>query len=170
MFYIAGRRLLTCDGVIEVVGTHSSGEAEFCLMRVAGEIYVTVGSDHTDRQLEISSISLSKQVCPKPISATCWKLKDVITHWDELRLRSYVGEDGIERLYQDDSVNQILHPDELMPRAFAAAPDGDEQVVFSGTVPTIGPIRATDYFRAELVDPVLGRSLVCSYTTKYLGG
>ena len=168
VLYPVGRRLLTCDEVIEVVGAHSSGEAEFCLFTAADELYVTVGSDHTDRELEVASVLYSKQVCPKPVASRCWRLDEVIGHWDELRLRSYVSDDGPERVYQDASVSEILHPSELLSRAFAGGPRRDGQIVFSGTVATIGEIRASRHFRAELVDPVLGRALACSYTTKDL--
>jgi hypothetical protein len=168
VLYPAGRRLLTRDEVIEVVGAHSSGEAEFCLFAAAGELYVAVGSDHTDRELEVTSVLYSKQVCPKPISRRCWRLHEVIDHWDELRLRSYVSDGSSEHVYQDASVREILHPNDLLLRAFSGERHHDGQIVFSGTVPTIGEIRASRHFRAELVDPVLGRTLACSYTTKDL--
>lgn len=168
MLYPVGRSLLTCDEVIEVVGARSSGEAEFCLFSAGGELYVAVGSDHTDRELEVTSVLYSKQVCPKPVSSRCWRLSEVIGHWDQLRLRSYVSDGGSERVYQDGSVSEILHPGELMARAFASDCRRDGQMIFSGTVPTIGEIRASRHFRAELVDPVLGRTLACSYTTKDL--
>src|SRR5699024_12545366 len=52
------------------------------------DMYITVGSDHTDRELEAVNIGKSKQVCGKPFGKKAWKLDDVLTHWDELILSS----------------------------------------------------------------------------------
>src|SRR6266404_9669518 len=55
--YRISRDLLTTEPIIETVGNSSSGEAEFCLFNVDGQLYVAVGSDHTDRALETHDVA-----------------------------------------------------------------------------------------------------------------
>ncbi|UUM21057.1 DUF2848 domain-containing protein [Mycoavidus sp. SF9855] len=166
--YKVSSTLLTTADSIEVVGMASSGEAEFCLFYIDGKCFVRVGSDHTDRKLEVSDITLSKQVCAKPISAQYWSLEDVIGHWDELILKSYVQIDTQERFYQDGSVREILHPTTLLTLCESENILTKYSVLFSGTLPIDGPFVHADYFRCELIDPVLGRALECAYQIKVL--
>ncbi|NIQ18355.1 MAG: DUF2848 domain-containing protein, partial [Candidatus Aenigmarchaeota archaeon] len=51
---------ITTAGQIQVVGSRTSGEAEFVLLLDGENIFVGVGSDHTDRDLERHSIMKSK--------------------------------------------------------------------------------------------------------------
>jgi hypothetical protein len=39
------------------------------LLASGGKTYVTVGSDHTDRKVETYGVTVSKQMCDKPIAA-----------------------------------------------------------------------------------------------------
>ncbi|WP_010648084.1 DUF2848 family protein [Oceanobacillus massiliensis] len=95
---------------LEVIGTKTSGEAEIVLIfgDNEGEVYVTVGSDHTDRALEETDINKSKQVCDKPFAAKAWKLESVIDHWDLLELSSEIYLDGQWVKYQSDKISAIL--------------------------------------------------------------
>ncbi len=69
------RRALVTDESIEVYGEETSGELEYVLLiRDENEIYVGLGSDHTDRKLEETDIPRSKQVCPNVLSKTVWPL------------------------------------------------------------------------------------------------
>ncbi len=79
---------------IDVVGRESSGEAEFVLVSAADGIHVGIGSDHTDRKVETYGITVSKQMCPKPIGPELWRLADVEPHWDTLMIRSHVTRSG----------------------------------------------------------------------------
>jgi len=124
-FYRLSHALLTTDAVIETVGSSSSGEAEYCLFALDGEMYVAVGSDHTDRALEAHEVTLSKQVCAKPISRDCWRFSDVEPHWDSLVLRSYIEENGAETVYQESLVSELLHPRELISKLDAPLRDGE---------------------------------------------
>ena len=47
---------------LQVVGRETSGEVEFVVVLNEGEIYVGIGSDHTDRGLETVGISKAKQI------------------------------------------------------------------------------------------------------------
>ena len=50
---------------IEVSGPDTSGEVEYVLVQRPDGLWVTVGSDHTDRKAETVGVSLSKQLCAK---------------------------------------------------------------------------------------------------------
>jgi len=82
--------LLTQAPKVEVLGPDSSGEIEPVIVSLADGLWVTVGSDHTDRKAETVGIALSKQLCVKPLANVLWKLDEVAAHWDELFLRAHV--------------------------------------------------------------------------------
>jgi len=82
--YPVSRRSLTQASLIEVLGEETSGEAEFVLlMENEKQIYVGVGSDHTDRKLEMFDIAWSKNICPNVISTELWSFENVLPHWDK---------------------------------------------------------------------------------------
>ena len=99
-YYVNGTNLLIQDNEIQVVGSGSSGEVEFIVLRHEGEIYVGIGSDHTDRDLESVDIPKAKQICPKPVGKILWKYSDVKEHWDELVMESWQIIDGEKVQYQ----------------------------------------------------------------------
>ncbi len=68
IFYRASAARLTTDDAIEALGAASSGEAEFVLLRHGGRLWIGAGSDHTDREVEKYGVSVSKQMCDKPIA------------------------------------------------------------------------------------------------------
>ena len=151
------------DGVEIGVAT-SSGEAEPVIIRTAsGKLYVTVGSDHTDRELERTSIVLAKTVCPKLVAESAWPFEEVAEGWDALGLRSYVGDE--ESPYQSGTLASLRPPLELLGRAEElAAADGQALVLFLGTVPLLeGGFRYEPRFTAALDDPEHGRELRFSY-------
>ena len=75
IFYRNAASLLTTADTIEVLGEHSSGEIEYVIHAIGGDLFVGVGSDHTDRKAETINVSLSKQMCAKPVSRKIWKLR-----------------------------------------------------------------------------------------------
>jgi len=92
IYYRVSARRLTQEDSIEVCGDQSSGEVEFVLIAWQGRIFVGLGSDHTDRKVESYSVSVSKQMCDKPIAPVLWELEDVVEHWDRMhRLVPAVG-------------------------------------------------------------------------------
>ncbi len=91
LYYRVASNQLVQDEVIQVLGDASSGEAEAFVFAAAGDLYVSVASDHTDRALERTSVALAKQHCAKPVARACWRLDEVAGHWDELLLRSSIG-------------------------------------------------------------------------------
>ena len=157
VFYRVAACLLTVADEIQVSGGHSSGEAETVILNLGGRHYVGVGSDHTDRQAETMGISLSKQMCAKPIGPTVWPFDEVADHWDDLILRSWIDEDGeARRLYQEGQVSAMRPPGELQA-LYGGLPDG--AAMFGGTLAARGGIRPAAAFEMELEDPVLGRRL-----------
>jgi hypothetical protein len=133
---------------------------EFVLMRKDAGLYVTVGSDHTDRKAETIGVSLSKQLCAKPVSRESWRYAEVQPHWERLVLRSWA--DG--ELYQEGPVSAMRSPEDLTARH----PLEPGWAMFCGTLAARGGIRPASRFRMELEDPVLRRKLTHEYAIKVL--
>jgi hypothetical protein len=169
IFYRVAASLLTTDTEIEVVGADSSGEVEFVLFGLADGLWVGVGSDHTDRAVEVAGVTISKQLCAKPVAPAVWRYEDVAEHWDRLVLRSFAHRQGERHLYQEDSVAAMRHPEELMRLYLGfggALPAG--AAMFGGTLPVRGKVGPADAFEIELVDPVVGRVLSHQYRVRPL--
>ncbi|MEO8721942.1 MAG: DUF2848 domain-containing protein [Sphingobium sp.] len=161
VFYRVAARRLTTASAIEVSGEASSGEVEFVLLCHGGKLWVGVGSDHTDREAETHGITLSKQMCDKPVAAAFWDMQDVASHWDRLILRSVIY-DGAERvIYQEGPVTTMLSPDDLLE--LWNAPFEGGSIMFCGTLAARGGIRPARRFEFELEDPVLGRRISHGY-------
>ncbi|MBB5370992.1 MULTISPECIES: DUF2848 domain-containing protein [unclassified Janthinobacterium] len=167
-FYRVSAALLSSDGAIEVPGRDSSGEAEFVLFSTEFGLLVGIGSDHTDRKVESYGVTVSKQMCGKPVSDTLWRYDDVAAHWDQLQMRSWRERDGAPALYQEGPVTRMLAPQDLIQRytGQAALPVGS--AMFCGTQPIIGEMGHGDAFALELYDPVLQRRLQHRYAVQTL--
>jgi hypothetical protein len=161
IFYRVAASLLTTAGEIEVSGPDSSGEVEFVLIKEDSGLRVAVGSDHTDRKAETVGVSLSKQLCAKPVSPESWRYDEVKPHWERLVLRSWA--DG--ELYQEGPVTAMRAPEDLLQR-FGGLRSG--WAMFCGTLAAKGGIRPAARFTMELEDPVLKRKLSHEYAIKVL--
>jgi hypothetical protein len=168
VFYRASAARLTLADEIEVLGEASSGEVEFVLLQYAGQLWVGTGSDHTDREVETYVVSVSKQMCDKPIAADFWAYDDVAPHWDRLVLRAHIAEKTGRVLYQEGSVAAMLDPNELIARFSDRAGLADGTLMFCGTLAARGGVRASDDFACELEDPVLGRKIGHRYRVRTL--
>ena len=153
---------------VVVSGTQTSGEAEVALVVDGAQVYVTVGSDHTDRAAEALDVGMSKAICPKVIGSEAWTAESIGGRWSELELRSWITVDGEEVLYQEGQCVDLTPPLDLLagipferPQRFA---------MLTGTVPAIGGVRPASHFRAELRDPANGRTLAISYDIVSLEG
>lgn len=165
IFYrVSASRVTTADEIESTAS--SSGEVEAVLLRHDGELWVGVGSDHTDRELEGYSVAASKQLCDKPIGRELWRYEDVRGHWDNLILRAWITEDGSEVLYQEGALEELLPADELMAQADPPLSDGT--LMLCGTVGARGGIRPAPEFRYELEDPILERKLGAGYAMRIL--
>jgi hypothetical protein len=163
IYYRVAARRLTTEDSIEVSGTESSGEVEFVLIGWQGRIFVGVGSDHTDRKVETYSVTVSKQMCDKPIASVLWELEEVAAHWDRMILRSHAWIGGKRVLYQEGTLDAMLPVSELIKRGFGARGLPDGCAMFGGTFAAKGGIRPASRFEFELEDPVLKRSIRHGY-------
>ncbi|SKA02638.1 Protein of unknown function [Enhydrobacter aerosaccus] len=168
LYYRVAADLVTQAEAIQVLGDDSSGEVEPVLVGAADRLWVTVGSDHTDRKVESYGVAVAKQVCPKVVARTAWRFEEVEPHWDKLLLRSFIVEAGGRTLYQEGGVAKIRSPRDLILgwQGEKRLPAG--VAMFCGTLPSIGAIRASSRFEMELEDPVLGRSLRHAYDVEAL--
>jgi len=168
IFYRVAASLLTTAETIEVVGEKSSGEIEFVLYGLDDGMWVGIGSDHTDRKAETIGVTLSKQMCPKPVGETLWRYDEVKPHWDKLKLRSFVQADSQRREYQQGPVTTMRSPEELI-RLYTGGdtlPPGT--AMFCGTLAVHGEISYGGIFGMALEDPVLGRRLMHTYKSVQL--
>ena len=167
IFYRVAAARLTTDDTIEAVGESSGGEVEFVLLQDAGRLWVGAGSDHTDREVEKYGVTVSKQLCDKPIASVFWSYEEVAPHWDELILRAHVIEGGKSALYQEGAVTAMMHPHALMQK-HSSIGLRDGTLLFGGTLAAHGGVRPTSEFSFELEDPVLGRKIAHRYRVRTL--
>jgi hypothetical protein len=163
IYYRCSARRITLADRIEVCGQDSSGEVEFVLIGWQGRIFVGCGSDHTDRKVEAYSVTVSKQMCDKPMAPVLWELEDVIAHWDRLVLRAWATIGGQRVLYQEGTLDHMLPVKDLIARGFGGKDLPDGCAMFGGTFAAKGGIRPADRFEFELEDPVLMRKINHGY-------
>jgi len=155
IFYRVAANLLASASEIQVSGADTSGEVEFVLLAKRDGLWVTVGSDHTDRKAETIGVSLSKQLCAKPIAKDAWRYDEVKDHWERLVLRAWADAE----LYQEGAVTAMRSPEDLLARY----PLRPGWAMFCGTLAAQGGIRPASVFRMELEDPVRKRKLAHEY-------
>lgn len=136
MVYQMPTELLTTAATLTVAGDNTSGEVEPTYIRHAGEWYLGVGSDHTDRTLETVDIGESKRACPKPIGTQVVPITDWASFdYDACQAASTV--DGTT--YQRGSLAGLRRPEQLLGTLIDRddrLADGD-LVIFGGTLPLI---------------------------------
>lgn len=170
IFYRVGAARLTTGTEIEAVGTASGGEVEFVLLQHDGRLWVGAGSDHTDREVETYGVTVSKQMCDKPLAPVFWAFDEVAPHWDQLTLRAHVVESGERKLYQEGSVTAMLAPLDLIGRCVGSggATLPENTIMYCGTLAARGGVRSTPRFEYEIEDPVLRRSIAHGYAVRIL--
>jgi hypothetical protein len=166
VFYRNSTLNLTQASAVQVLGSDTSGEVEPVIVAIDDKLYLTVGSDHTDRKAETQGIALSKQLCAKQLGRYLWTLDDVVDHWDQLKLRSFATIDGQRLAYQDGTLSGMRPPADLIARYGSAL--ASNTVMYCGTFGAIGGIRPATRFEMELEDPVLGRTLKHAYDISVL--
>ena len=161
--------LLTTENTIDTVGPESSGEVECVLFKYGTRLYVGVGSDHTDRAMEIHGIPASKQMCAKPVAPKIWRHEAVADHLDRLILRSWMTVNGVRRVYQEGSLGDNRNIIDLL-RGIPADDDLglDDVCLFCGTFEAKGGIVFGERFEIEMEDPVRGRRINHSYQLRNL--
>lgn len=164
IYYRVGAARITGADAIEAAGGDSSGEVEFVMFNVDGRLWIGVGSDHTDRKVETYNITVSKQMCDKPVASTVWPWDELVDHWESLVLRSHIVTGGKRELYQEGSVAAMRAPLDLIERYEAGhGKFTPGTVMFGGTLAAKGGIRPADRFEFELVDATLNRHIAHAY-------
>ncbi len=167
--YPVSTYLLDTYNEIEVQTQYTSGEVEYVLFVDEDIRYITVGSDHTDRDLEKIDIRKSKQMYPKIIAPIAWKYEDVKDHWDDLILISKQWINGKEIIYQNASLRTLITPDDLLKIVDEFKIPRKNLIIFSGTVATVtGKIMFGEKFRMEMIDPILDRRISYEYRIRQL--
>lgn len=132
--YPIALQALTTDEEIFVQSDRTSGEVEIVLL-MADQLYVGVGSDHTDRALETVSIPGSKQACANHLAPVFWPYDRIRDEWDGCVLKSWV--DG--RLYQDVGVDAFIRPEDvirILRERVDNVPERDF-IVYCGTIVSV---------------------------------
>ena len=171
LYYRVAASLLTQSSQIEVLGGDSSGEVEPVLVRAQGRWWLTVGSDHTDRDAERAGVALSKQLCAQPLASLAWAWDGVASRADAIALRSEIFEGGRWVRYQDGTLASIRPLTQLIAGLPADAPVADGLVLFCGTLGALPDatgrgVRPAARMRLQLIDG--DRTLTHEYETTAL--
>ncbi|PTX53950.1 uncharacterized protein DUF2848 [Melghirimyces profundicolus] len=167
--YPISNYLPTVADRVQVQHGETSGEIEYVLIWAEGELFVTVGSDHTDRKLETYSVPMSKQAYPNVIADQVWRFKDVKDHWDRLELECWVTANGERVLYQKGTCADLMPPSQWKEifRQKNVAKEGN--LFFSATINTVANTLAfADRYEFEMRDPVLDRVIRHQYEVDVL--
>ena len=162
-FYRCAVEQLTMEKEFQVIGTDSSGEIEFFILSLDDGYWVGLGSDHTDRAVEVIDVTVSKQMCAKPIAKKLWRYDDIIDHWNDLTLKASIIVDGKEEEYQEGLVTTMKDPKDLIALYTGGRKLLPGTLMFCGTLAVSGGVRAADIFQASLIDPILDRKIEFSY-------
>ena len=167
-FYRIPSENATQSDEISVVGGKTSGEIEPVLVVKDGSYFISLGSDHTDREMEIKSIARSKASCKKPISRIAVPMEHLALDWERLGLTSEVNESGKWVPYQDGRCADLTHPLKLaglLQKDQGKVPVN--AVIFLGTIPIIGGrFRFSEEFRGTLNNTETGLKLSIHYRIK----
>lgn len=158
---------------IDALDLQTGGEVEPVLIDAGDRLWLTLGSDHTDRAFEATSVAHSKALCAKPIARRAWPLDRLADRLDAVTLQSWVSDDGASwTLYQDGTLAQIRPLADLVAGAptDAAAQGrlGPGVAMFCGTVAAIGGVRPTPWLKLRLADPATGDAIEMRYRTRAL--
>ncbi len=165
LYWVSPHRLVSANQIV-VIGNKTSPEVEFFLAAdINDQLYITVASDHTDRELEAVSVGKAKQVCDKVVGDLFWQVRDIESHWDEVQLQSKVQHDGKWSLYQSGTFGNILSYDKLLAMATQDSCAGNKIGLLSGTIPIAGGETIyTCQCEITMADPVLNRSITKNYS------
>jgi len=153
---------------LEVLGPDTSGEVEPVVVAMTDGLWLTVGSDHTDRKAETMGIALSKQLCAKVLAREAWRLDEVEAHWDRISIRSFAVIAGKRVPYQDGTLSAMRTPADLIGRYAGGGSLALGTVMMGGTLAAIGGIRPASRFEMELDDPAAGRIIRAAYDISVL--
>lgn len=157
------KEIVTQNKKLKFIGDRTSGECEYIIIKNNNNIYISLGSDHTDRKLESVSVPKSKQVCLKPIANEVWEYEKIKNHWDQIELKSFVTINDEESEYQLGSLADILPVERILEELEKRVDSINNSIIFSGTVPLVSSFKYGEKFRVEMIDKVLGNKIHFSY-------
>jgi 4-hydroxyphenylacetate 3-monooxygenase len=162
-FYRLSPGLVTLEPRIEVAGRQTSGEVEPVLVCAGEDWFLTVGSDHTDRDIERTDIERSKAACAKVLSRELVPYDDVAGDWESIRLKAWTGETRTP--YQDGLAASLMKVPELLRELEQRCPvELDGLVLFLGTIPLEAPgFVYSDRYALELACPNGGPTIHLAY-------
>jgi hypothetical protein len=164
LFYRVSASLISQTDRLEVLGPHTSGEIEYVIVAMDDGLWVTVGSDQTDRKAEAHGVALSKQLAGKVLGNTLWRLDELRGRWDTLMLRAHVLIGGDRMLYQEGALALMRTPDDLIGRYAKGGKTLEPgTIMMSGTLNAIGGVRPASRFEMRLEDPATGRVIAHGY-------
>lgn len=158
-----GNQLLTQERKVYFAGEKTCGEAKYVMITDGTQLYIGIGSDHTDRELEGQSVLKAKQVCAKPVGRFIWSYNELKDHWDEICLTSWQMVNGKKVLYQQGTLADIMRPEALLQELSGKMGDVSHAVIYSGTIPLVDGFQYGTEFICELEDDIMGRKLPLSY-------
>lgn len=167
--FLVSPNVITHDPEIVCIGDGTCGEIEFFFFRRNGVIYVGVGSEHTDRALEVVDMIKSKAICNKPMSRQIWKYEDVKDHWDDIQLTAWqIDEKGKKVLYQDSPCGALITLEDLLVEAEKLYDSLEDVIIWSGTIPTVKGLVYGSWFGGEMYDKILDRKLTFEYDVRVM--
>lgn len=158
MFWPVLPHLLTQGTGICVYGPDTTPEVEYVLFAWQDILYVTVGNDQCDIEVESRlSSEKSKNLCQKVLPLHAWRVDEVLPRWDELQLTLWCNGE----VMQQDVLASLIRPEVLLEKV--AARDGGRdngRMIFSGTIATRAAFPAPPYeITMRLADPVRAREI-----------
>ncbi|MEZ5657359.1 MAG: DUF2848 domain-containing protein [Burkholderiaceae bacterium] len=170
LFYRVSADLVTQSSSIQVLGPASSGEIEPVLFAAEDGIWLTIGSDHTDRDVERAGVALAKQLCPKPVARTAWRWDEIHQQAENMLLKSWIGGGEDKQAYQQGTLAEIMPLNALLQQMQIQLGFGLEPgtMLFCGTLATEGGLRTADQFSGLLLDPSAGRTITLDYEIDFL--
>ena len=168
-FYPVPAQQLTSEDMIQVGHTKTSAEVEYVYLVKGDKAYITIGSDHSDRELETYSVTAAKQICPNVVATELWEYDDVKDHLNELLITCEVYDNGQWREYQKGFVTDILKPDQLIELGREVIGENEEGLIlYSGTIPTIGEMIYAPKWRITMTDKHLSKEIKKEYAVEIL--
>lgn len=165
-FYDVPSSLVRVTTSLQTSSHESSGEVEPVLLVVDGEWWLTVGSDHTLRDVERRSIPDSKRACAKPVAGRAWRYADALARLDSIRLVSRVRSSDGWVEYQRSPIDLLMSAETIVENWQSAnsIETFDNAVFFLGTVPLLSEsFVAGDRFLGSMEEHTSKSSLTVEY-------
>lgn len=167
--YPVAENLITTTDKIQVQHHETSGEIEYVLIWSNGELFVTVGCDHTDRKLETYSVPMSKQAYPNVLAKEVWRFEDVKEHWGQLEFTCWITDNGERKLYQKGKCADLMTPAEWKDNFKKLKVDEDGNFFFSATINTLtNSLTFAEEYEFQIEDPILNRKISHHYHVEVL--